>query len=42
MNDEAYDATEAFGAVGNVWSDTRLKRRDVMTRIRVAMFSGAS
>jgi hypothetical protein len=42
MSDVAYAATDAFDAEGKVWSDTRLKRRPVMTRTSVATFSGAS
>lgn len=41
MNEDAYEVTEV-GGVGNVWSDTRLKRLDVTTRMSVATFSGAS
>lgn len=42
MNEDAYATTDALIGVGNVWSDTRLNRREVITRMRVAMFSGAS
>ena len=43
MNELANDVTEAAaGGVGNVWSETRLKSRVVITRISVATFSGAS
>lgn len=38
----AREATEADAGVGNVWSETRLKSREQMTRIKVATFSGAS
>ena len=42
MNDEASEATDAFGGVGKVWSETRLNSRDAMKRMSVATFSGAS
>jgi hypothetical protein len=42
INEVAYDATDAGGAAGKVWSDTRLNRREVTTRMRVATFSGES
>jgi hypothetical protein len=42
MSDDAKEVTYFVGAEGNVWSETRLKRREVMTRMRVTMFSGAS
>jgi hypothetical protein len=44
MNDDAKEVTTYFvvGAEGKVWSETRLNRREVMTRTSVATFSGAS
>ena len=42
MKDVAKDATEELGALGKVWSETRLNRREAMTRMSVATFSGAS
>lgn len=42
MREEAYAATDAFVAEGNVWSEMRLNNREVTTRISVATFSGAS
>src|SRR6267142_1621078 len=44
MSDDAKEVTTYFvvGAEGNVWSETRLKRREVTTRTSVTMFSGAS
>lgn len=42
MRDVANEATEVLDVLGNVWSETRLNNRDVMTRISVATFSGAS
>lgn len=38
----ARDVAEAYVGVGNVWSEIRLKSREQTTRIRVAIFSGAS
>jgi hypothetical protein len=42
INEVANDVTDVVDVVGNVWSETRLKRRFMMTRRSVAMFSGAS
>lgn len=42
MNEEAREVTDGVDVVGNVWSETRLNRRDVITRSNVATFSGAS
>jgi hypothetical protein len=42
IKEEAYAATDALVAEGNVWSEIRLNSREVTTRISVAIFSGAS
>lgn len=42
IKDVAKEATEALGALGKVWSETRLNSRVAMTLRRHATFSGAS
>ena len=42
MNEDAIDETPAACAVGNVWSETKLKRRFDKNLINVAIFSGVS
>lgn len=42
MKDDAKAVTEAFGGDGNVWSDVRVNKREAITLIKVATFSGAS